>query len=143
MNFSPSKQSVDGSNPSGGAYYSRAFQPSTTRHSSGCLVAGPLRDHFLREHVLSGPQEQQAMDGRHIRLDGTVTTIAGDWCRVLITLERRSRQFNMPPVHISMQTRLRDLDHSTTAHCWGRLTAMAIDRRRKTGSSDCKFCANF
>ena len=22
---------------------------------------GPLRDHFLREHVLSGPQEQQAM----------------------------------------------------------------------------------
>ena len=83
------------------------------------------------------------IDGRQIRLDGTVITIAGDWCRVLITLERRSRQFNMPPVHISMQTRLRDVDRSTTAHCWAKLTAMAIDRRRRTGSNDCEFWANF
>ena len=83
------------------------------------------------------------IDGRQIRLDGTVTTIAGDWCKVLITLERRSRQFNMPPIHVSMQTRLRDLDRSATVHCWGRLTAMAIDRRRKTGTSNCEFWATF
>ena len=35
--------------------------PPATRHPADFLVAGPLWDHFLREHVLSGPQEQQAI----------------------------------------------------------------------------------
>lgn len=78
----------------------------------------------------------QDVDGCQIRLDGKVSSVEGEWCRVLVDVEERGRQ-----VPMLMTTRLKAVELTERVHVWSKLTAKNTDRIRQTGTDECEFWA--
>ena len=76
----------------------------------------------------------QDVDGCQIRLDGKVSSIEGEWCKVLVKVEERGR-----PIAVSMATRVSSVELTERVHVWSRLNAKTIDRVRSTGTDECDY----
>ena len=79
------------------------------------------------------------VDGCQIRLDGEVTSVDGEWCKVRVQLESRHRRFGMQPVTTVMTTRLKTVELTDRVNVWNRLNAKTIDRVRRTGTDECDY----
>ena len=74
------------------------------------------------------------VDGCQIRLDGKVSSVEGEWCRVLVDVVERGRQ-----VPMLITTRLKAVELTERVHIWSRLNAKTIDRVRNTGTDECDY----
>ena len=81
----------------------------------------------------------QDVDGCQIRLDGKVSSIEGEWCKVLVRLEESRGVFGMQEVCTMLQTRVRDVELTERVHVWSRLNAKTFDRVRSTGTDECDY----
>ena len=83
----------------------------------------------------------QDVDGCQVRLDGEVTSVEGDWCKVLVRLEEKRGLFGIQPMSVMLQTRMRDVELTERVHVWNPVQAKSIDRARRTGTEECEFWA--
>ena len=76
------------------------------------------------------------VDGCKIRLNGEVTSVDGEWCKVRVQLESKHGIFGRQPITTVMTVELTD-----RVHLWNQLKAKSIDRVRRTGTDECEFWA--
>ena len=50
------------------------------------------------------------VDGCQIRLDGEVTRVEGEWCKVLVRLEAPHKLWGLQEMTIVLSTRVKDVD---------------------------------
>ena len=81
------------------------------------------------------------VDGCQIRLDGEVTSVDGEWCKVRVQLESRHGKFGLQPITTVLTTRLKTVELTDGVNVWNQLTAKGIDRVRRTGTDECEFWA--
>ena len=79
------------------------------------------------------------VDGCQIRLDGEVTSVEGEWCKVRVQLESKRSRFGMRPITTVLTTRLKTVELTDRVHVWSRLNTKTIDRVRSTGTDECDY----
>ena len=85
--------------------------------------------------------EVRDVDGCQIRLDGEVTSVDGEWCKVRVQIESRHGRFGMQAITTVLTTRLKTVELTDGVNVWNQLTAKGIDRVRRTGTDECEFWA--
>ncbi|ABB34330.1 hypothetical protein Syncc9605_0556 [Synechococcus sp. CC9605] len=81
------------------------------------------------------------VDGCQIQLDGEVTSVDGEWCKVRVQLESKHGIFGRQPITTVLTTRLKTVELTDRVHVWNQLKAKSIDRVRRTGTDECEFWA--